>query len=117
MKRKYIISGACAGILCGMLGAGGGIVLVPLLLYWAKLEEKQAFATSVFIMLPISIVSAICMAYFGKMEVGTAVPYLIGGFAGGIAAGKIYKKLPVLLLRRAFGAMLIFGGVKAVFFG
>ena len=114
-NAKYALSGSLAGIMNGLLGAGGGVVLVPLLLGFIKLEEKKAFATSVFIILPISLVSAIVYFFTGRLDLGLAAPYLAGGFIGGIIAGKYLKKMPVIWLRRLFGAILIFGGARAIF--
>lgn len=114
MKRKYLTAGALTGLINGFFGAGGGIVLTPLLLSWIGLESKKAFATSVFIILPISAVSAALYLWQGRVDFPAALPYLLGGFAGGLACGRLYQKLPALLLRRVFGALLIFGGVRAV---
>ena len=51
---------------------------------------------------------------FPRPDLQAALPYLLGGFAGGLLSGKLYTRLPVTLLRRVFGAVLIFGGVRAV---
>jgi len=118
-KGKYALSGALAGALNGLLGAGGGVVLVPLLLGFVGLEEKRAFATSVFIILPISAVTAAVYFAHGRIDFQLAAPYLlgglIGGLIGGIIAGKKFKKMPALWLRRLFGAILILGGLKSLF--
>lgn len=113
-KKKYLTAGALAGLVNGFFGAGGGIVLVPLLLGWIKLPPQRAFATSVFIILPISALSAAFYLWQGRVALGAAAPYLAGGFIGGVVCGKLYHRLPALFLRRAFGALLIFGGVRAV---
>ncbi len=115
-KIKYALSGAAAGIINGALGAGGGVVLVPLLLGFVRTDDKRAFATSVFIMLPISAVSAAVYFICGRLDFMQALPYLIGGLAGGIIAGKYFRDMPVLWLRRLFGAVLIIGGIRAVLF-
>ena len=54
---KCAVAGALAGVLNGFFGAGGGMLLVPLLIRWVKMEERKAF-TSVFIILPLCVVSA-----------------------------------------------------------
>lgn len=113
-RKQYIVAGALAGLVCGFFGAGGGIVLVPLLISWIKLEPKQAFATSVFIVFPMSLLSAALYLLQNRVDFGLALPYLCGGFAGGIVCGRVYKKLPAPLLRRLFGALLVAGGVRAV---
>lgn len=115
-NAKYALSGAAAGVLNGVLGAGGGVVLVPLLLTFVGVEARKAFATSVFIILPISAVTAAVYFASGRMDVALALPYLIGGLAGGLIAGKKFKNLPVVWLRRIFGAVLMVGGLRAVFF-
>ena len=61
-KTKCAVSGAAAGLINGLLGAGGGMVLVPLLVRWCGLEDKHAFATAISIILPLSIVSIVVFA-------------------------------------------------------
>ena len=57
-KTKYALSGTAAGLVNGLFGGGGGMVLVPLLNGWCGLAGKQAFATCVAAILPLSAVSA-----------------------------------------------------------
>lgn len=111
---KFSITGALAGLANGFFGAGGGLFLVPLFIRWCKLPEKKAFATSVFVILPLSIASAIIYFCKGTTELIPFMPYLIGGFFGGLAGGFLLKKVPVNLLRRGFALLLLYGGVRAV---
>ena len=111
---KYLIAGALAGILNGLFGAGGGLVLVPLLSNWADLTEKQAFATSVAIILPLSVVSyALFCLQDGNVWV-EALPYLLGGILGGLLSAKLFQRIPAIWLHRLFGILILYGGVKAV---
>jgi uncharacterized membrane protein YfcA len=112
-KSKYAISGALAGLANGFFGAGGGLFLVPLFTRFIKMDEKQAFATSVFVILPLSAVSALIYYLRGILDLSVAWPYLVGGFLGGILAGLTFRKIPVTLLRRAFGLLMIYGGIRA----
>ena len=41
-----------------------------------------------------------------------ALPYLLGGLAGGFLGGKLFTKVPAVWLRRLFGAFLVYGGVR-----
>lgn len=113
-NKKYIITGALGGLANGLFGSGGGLFLVPLLTKWANMEQKRAFATSVAIILPLSLVSAAIYFFKGAIDLTAAVPYLLGGAVGGAVSGKIFKKVPLGILRKAFGALIIYGGIKAV---
>ena len=108
------LSGALAGTVNGLFGTGGGILLVPLLLRVHKLPAQKAFATSLAIILPLSAVTL--FVYLGQtpLDWQAAFPYLLGGAAGGFAAGKWLKRLPVVWLRRLFGALLVVAGIRAV---
>lgn len=111
---KFTVSGALAGLCNGLFGAGGGLFLVPLFTRWAGMDQRRAFATSVAVVLPLSLVSAGVYLWRGAVDLAAAWPYLLGGFAGGLLSGRVFSKVPVGLLRRAFGALLLYGGVRAV---
>ncbi|MBQ9860330.1 MAG: sulfite exporter TauE/SafE family protein [Clostridia bacterium] len=111
---KYLIAGGLAGAANGLFGAGGGLVLVPLLIGWVGMEEKKAFATSVAIILPLSVASYITFCLQGGNVWGDALPYLIGGVIGGLLSAKFFKKIPAVWLHRLFGGLILYGGVKAV---
>lgn len=109
-----ILIGALAGVLNGTFGAGGGLVLVPLLISWVGVEQKQAFATSVAVMLPISLVSYVLFCIKGGNVWGEALPYLTGGVVGGLLSAKLFKNVSAGWLHRAFSLLILYGGIKAV---
>lgn len=117
-KRKenvrYLITGALAGVANGLFGSGGGLFLVPLFIGWLHMEQKKAFATSVAVILPLSLASFVVFLMRGGMDWGLAWPYLLGGVAGGLLSGLFFKKIQVVWLRRAFGLLILYGGVRAV---
>ncbi|MDR0838788.1 MAG: sulfite exporter TauE/SafE family protein [Oscillospiraceae bacterium] len=113
-KIKYIITGILAGAANGLFGAGGGMFVVPLYARWAKLDEQKAFASSVAVILPICAVSAVVYLLRGGVQLRDALPYLLGGVAGGFLGGKLFKKIPTSVLRRAFALLLIYGGYRSV---
>ena len=49
-----------------------------------------------------------------SFDFSASLPYLAGGFLGGIVMGTVFHKIPMPYVRRAFGALLIYGGVRAV---
>ena len=113
-KVRYLITGALAGLANGFFGAGGGLFLVPLFTGWLKMEPKKAFATSVAVIFPLCAVAAGLFWWRGGAELGSFWPYWLGGAAGGVISGTLFRKIPVIWLRRAFGLLILYGGVRAV---
>lgn len=113
MKRiKTAIAGFCAGAVNGLLGAGGGMVLVPLLTLLTDIEDGDIFPASVSIILPICIVSLTMGAMTQGLPISQALPYLIGSVGGGILAGMTAKRIPVKWLHRLLGGLILWGGVR-----
>ena len=113
-KWKYVVTGALGGLANGLFGSGGGLFLVPLMTRWSKLEERKAFATSVAIILSLSIVSSVVYFTKGALNFSTAWPYLLGGGIGGEISGMVFQKVPLNFLRRIFGLLILYGGIRAV---
>lgn len=113
-NAKFLCVGALAGLANGFFGSGGGLFIVPLLISWLGVKEKSAFATSVAIILPLSIVSVYIYQSKNGIPWSDAWPYLFGGLAGGLISGRIYRKVSLRFLHGIFGALLLYGGVKAV---
>ncbi len=111
---KYLVIGSLAGCANGLFGAGGGLFLVPLLIGWIGMEEKKAFATSVAIILPLSIVSYLIFWLKGGQVWVEALPYLAGGIGGGLLSAAFFKHIPAVWLHRLFGILILYGAVKAV---
>ena len=114
MHRKAILmalAGAAAGIINGLFGAGGGMILVPLLTRMTDLDENEIFPASISIILPLCIVTL-------AIQAGTALPwraslpYLLGSALGGIAAGIWGKHIPTKWLHRILGILILWGGVR-----
>jgi uncharacterized membrane protein YfcA len=106
------LCGAVAGAVNGLLRAGGGMLLVPLLQKYGDLEENQVFPSSVAIILPICVVSLWVSAIQEPLPWSEAFPYLLGCIPGGIVAGILGKKLRVKWLHRFLGVILLWGGIR-----
>lgn len=115
-KIRFAVSGGAAGLVNGFFGGGGGMLLVPLLSRWSKLGDRRAFATSVAVILPLCALSSVIYLFRGGLDVETALPYLIGGALGGILGGKLFQRVNMLWLRRGFALLILYAGVRAVFF-
>lgn len=107
-------AGGAAGVANGFFGGGGGMILVPLLKEKCGLDQRQAFATSVAVILPLCVLSSVLYFLRGGLDLGLALPYLLGGLLGGLAGGKLFRRANVTWLRRGFGLLMLYGGVKAL---
>lgn len=113
--KKYVamgLAGAAAGAANGLFGAGGGMLLVPLLTSQSVLEEDQVFPASVSIILPICIVSLTVSAGSTGIPLQKAWPYLAGSIIGGLLAGWTGKRIPAKWLHRGLGLLILYGGVR-----
>lgn len=112
--KKYIISGGIAGFLNGFMGGGGGALLVPLLMKYCHKSQREALASSVAIILPICLISAILFGLKGDLDINLALPYVIGGGLGGFLGGKLFPKAKQAWLKRGFALLMILSGVRCL---
>ena len=112
---NYIISillGFCAGAFSGLLGVGGGSILVPGMVYLLETSQYTAHGTSLVVILSSALIGG--TAYYKKGLVDEKMAILLGtsAVAGSVAGAVLMVSLPADLLRRAFGALIIFAGIK-----
>lgn len=109
---KKILVGLFAGIISGLFAAGGGMIIVPSLIYLFHLEDKKARATCIFAILPMVITSGIF--YYNNNYIDWKLGFLcaIGGIIGGYIGAKLLKKLPTKVLKMAFTVFLIYVSIK-----
>lgn len=105
----YRIAGAAAGFINGLFGGGGGMILVPLLLKSGTLSPKETFASAVAVIFPICAVSFAAQLFFIDFPWQSAAPYLIGGAAGGLLGGTLFRTMPPLWLKRLFALFILYG--------
>ena len=110
------LAGGAAGAVNGFFGGGGGMVLVPLLTSRCGLDQRRAFASSVAIILPLCALSSAIYFFRGGLDLAAALPYLAGGLVGGLIGGKVFRRLNMDWLRRFFALLILYGGVKSLFF-
>lgn len=115
MKREKLfcaLAGLCAGAVTGLFGAGGGMVLVPLLSAFTDLDEDGIFPASLSVMLPVCLVSLFFHSGHAPLPWAEAAPYLLGSLGGGILAGKLAGRIPAKWLHRGLGLLILWGGVR-----
>ena len=111
-KMRLFLAGCAAGAVTGIFGAGGGMILVPLLAEFVKLNADEIFPTSVSVMLPICIISLVFAFGRESFSFTSALPYCIGGIFGGILAALTDKKIPAKWLHRLLGILILWGGYR-----
>lgn len=105
-----VLAGACAGMVTGLFGAGGGMVLIPLLTLLTDLREEEVFPISVSTILPLCIVTL--FTCHTSVPLGNALPYLLGSGIGGLCAGLWGQRIPVKWLHRILGIFILWGGFR-----
>ena len=113
-KLWYAVAGGAAGLINGFFGGGGGMILVPLLTGKCGLEPRKAFATSVAVIAPLCALSAAIYWLRGGLDIVLALPYLVGGLIGGFIGGRLFRKLSMKWLRRAFALLILYGAVRSL---
>ena len=111
-KTGFLSAGFSAGSVAGLFGAGGGMVLVPLLTLLTTVPARSVFPTSLSIMLPICLVSLVATALTNGLPWGEALPYLIGSTLGGILAGIFGNRIPLAWLHKGLGILILWGGIR-----
>lgn len=112
-----LLLGLVAGVFSGIVGIGGGIILVPALVYIFGLSQHQAQGTSLgMLMLPVGILAV--MQYYKqgfvdyKLVAFIAIGFVVGGYLG----GKLAVNIPETLIKRVFALFMIAVAVKMLFF-
>ena len=113
-KIAILLAGSIAGAINGLLGAGGGMLLVPLLGRFSNLEDDEVFPGATCMMLPMCLVSLAFLSTQRQLPFLQALPYLIGSCAGGLLAGQLGHKIPTAWLHRIFGILLLWGGIRSL---
>ena len=112
-NRWAAVGGAAAGLINGLLGSAGGLLAVPTLRR-SGLDTKESHATSVAIILPVSIASAALYLSNGAFSPADALPYLPGGLAGAFCGGLLLPHIPSHILRRVFGLFMLWAAVRLI---
>lgn len=115
-KRRFAkpLTGVIAGLLAGFFGSGGGIVVVEGL-QRAGVDDKQAHATSLAVIFPISAVSAALYTLGGHVRLAETLLLCAGSAAGGLVGALFLQRIEKKLLARIFTLLMLFSGVRMLF--
>ncbi len=109
--------GLLAGLLSGMFGIGGGVIIVPALMLIIGFSIKMASGTSLIaLLLPVGLLGA--MEYYRQEQINiiAAICLALGLFIGAYFGAKITIGLPELMVKRAFGVLLLVLAVRYLTF-
>ena len=116
------VSSVTAGILNGFAGTGGGIILYFVLKFINKIKMKKyentdmkdIMATTISVVIPMSIVSSIIYMSKGKMVYKELWTYLPAALIGGIVGALLLDKLKFKIVKKLFAVMIIYAGIKMI---
>jgi uncharacterized protein len=111
-----ILTGLAAGILGGMVGIGGGIIIVPALVYFLAFSQHQAQGTSLALMLfPVGILGVINYYKKGYVDFRYAGLLAIGFVLGSYLGSKFSLSLPQLTVKKIFAVLMLLVALKMLF--
>ena len=104
----YVLLGLVAGSLSGLIGIGGGVIIVPVLIYAFGLAQLEAQGTTLALMIPpIGLLAALTYYKLGYVNLTIALCICAGFFVGGLIGARLACALPASLLRKIFGVALL----------
>ncbi|MEZ0536949.1 sulfite exporter TauE/SafE family protein [Caldicellulosiruptoraceae bacterium PP1] len=112
----FIVIGLAAGILSGMFGIGGGIIIIPALVYLCGFTQIKAQGTSLAILLPPVGIFAFYEYYkHGNVNLKASIFIIIFLVIGSIFGARIANNIPVSILKKGFALLLAFVSIKMFF--
>ncbi|MFA7411677.1 MAG: sulfite exporter TauE/SafE family protein [Tissierellaceae bacterium] len=114
-KIKLLAIGIGTGLINGLFGSGGGTIVVPSLVFIMGIDDYKAHATAISIILPLSIISTIIYLTKGSIPFNIVVPVTIGGVLGSYLGAKLLNKIPINILRKIFGVVIVYTAIRMIF--
>ena len=109
----YLLLGLVAGIFSGLIGIGGGIIIVPALVFLFGLSQHQAQGTTLALLVPpIGLLAAWTYYKEGYVDLRIASLICLGFFLGGLLGAKLATGLSSPVLEKLFGIALLLVSLK-----
>ncbi len=110
--------GVLAGMLGGFVGVGGGLIVVPALIYFLGLNQIDAQGTSLAMMLPpIGVLAVWNYHKTGNVNFTYAMIIAISFIVGGFFGSKIALKIPVNTVKLIFGILMLYTSIRMIYSG
>ncbi len=112
---SYILLGLLAGALSGLIGIGGGVIIVPSLIFWFGFSQQEAQGTTLGLLVPpIGILAAWTYYQQGYVNLKVAALICFGFLIGGLLGAKLAVVLPSYVLEKVFGVALLLIALKMI---
>ncbi len=111
---RLALVGVVGGLLSGLFGVGGGILMVPLLIGLAHMDQRRAAATSLVAILPTAVVGSVTYGLNGQVDLVAGLLVALGGVVGAKVGTLLLRRLPLGWLRWMFVALLVVVAVQLV---
>ena len=109
----YVLLGIAAGVLSGLIGIGGGIIIVPALVFFFGFTQLKAQGTTIALMVPpIGLLAAWTYYQKGYVDIKVAALVCLGFVVGGLVGANIATGLSNVVLEKIFGIILLFIALK-----
>ncbi|MBQ8345541.1 MAG: TSUP family transporter [Clostridia bacterium] len=118
LRRLFLpaFAGFGAGLLCGLLGAGGGIVLLFALQKQHGGENaREDFATALAVTVPLSLAACLRYSAHGSLAADQLAPFVLPALLGGLCGGLLLDRIHLFWLRVLFAALMALSGLILLF--
>lgn len=113
-----VLIGLFAGMMSGFIGIGGGVVMVPALVYLMGLSQHEAQGTSLILMLPpIGILAVMNYYKAGQLNIWYGVVIALAFVIGGYFGSKIALKMSPSKVKLIFGILMLYIAIKMIYSG
>lgn len=109
---KLVGIGVAAGFFGALFGVGGGVIIVPLLVFLCSFDQRRASATSLTAILVSSIAGSVTYALHGDLKPGAAATIGLPAVVGVVLGTSLQQRLPVEKLSYGFALLLMVVAVR-----
>lgn len=107
--------GVFIGVINGLLGSGGGILLIPLMLYGFGFNIRTAAGTGIIMVLIVSVVGTVQQALMGNVHLGLAVTLMVGSAVAAQVGASLTRSLAPAILRKGLALTIVASNMALVF--
>jgi len=116
LDAGVLLTGVGGGVASGLFGIGGGTIMVPILGLLLGFAQHRAQGTSLVALIPpTGLLAVLAYGRAGYVDWRTGLLLVPGVFLGGIAGGKLAKRIPSALMRKIFAALMFLLGMWQVY--